>query len=763
MSFPSIFPRRQPMNSELSAALAPALPLPAGSDTGELRASALAKLAAFHWEWPALGVILILSAVLELLHLDREGYGNQYYASAVLSMTQSWRNFFFVSFDPGGFVSVDKPPLGFWIQTLSAKMFGFSGLSILVPEALALVVSVAVLYKLVRRAFGVVPGLIAALALAFMPVSVVTARNNTIDTLLVLALLLAAWALSIATEQGRLRWLLLSMTIVGLGFAIKMLQAYLVVPAFFFLYFIAAPVRWLPKLGHLLLAGIVLLVVSFAWPVTVDLTPANLRPWVDSTQNNSAVSLALGYNGIERLLGHGANLDRFIEQVQGGQQQDDRGGFVNGGPGGAQETGSPGPLRLINEQLAGQASWLMPLALLGTVVSLGLAWKHRRELGTNPRGHALFLWGGWFATTAIFFSVAGFYHRYYLVMMGPAVAALAAIGVWGAWRAYRYGRWFSWLLPLGLIGTGLLQEKILADYPEWAARLTPVIRFGVFAAAGVLIVAWLASLIWRKWEPRPIAGQVAVSVGLLAVLAAPAVWSGQPAFANGNTGNLPAAGPAGRGGFPGFGGFPGAPGNPAAPAGGQPNQVRPGIPQGPAAGRLPDGRQPAVPGDRQIPGGANGQPPAGVPNGQAGVAPNGGQIPRPGQPGNPAGPFGGQGQQALISYLLANQGSAKYVLATGSSNEAAPIILATGKPVMALGGFSGNDPILTVESFANMVKDGTVRFIIEGGRGFGGFGGGRGDANISSWVRTNCGQVPASATGGQNTGLYDCAAPRTTT
>src|SRR5438270_3979975 len=138
-----------------------------------------------HWPWHGVGltVVLLLSAVLNLFKLDQLGYGNQYYAAAVKSMLLSWHNFVFVSFDPGGFVTVDKPPVGFWIQTLSAKLLGFSGFSILLPEALAGIAAVGAVYFLVRRVFGATAGLIAALVLAVTPVAVATQRNNTIDSL----------------------------------------------------------------------------------------------------------------------------------------------------------------------------------------------------------------------------------------------------------------------------------------------------------------------------------------------------------------------------------------------------------------------------------------------------------------------------------------------------------------------------------------------------------------------------------------------------
>jgi 4-amino-4-deoxy-L-arabinose transferase-like glycosyltransferase len=153
------------------------------------------------WQGLALAAVLMLTALLNLYGLTGEGYANSYYAAAVKNMLMSWQNFFFVSFD-AGFVSVDKPPLGLWVQAASAWLFGFSGLSILLPQAIAGVISVAVLYHLVRRTFGPVAGLLSALVLALTPIVVATSRNNTMDMLVVLAVLLAAGAFLVAAERG---------------------------------------------------------------------------------------------------------------------------------------------------------------------------------------------------------------------------------------------------------------------------------------------------------------------------------------------------------------------------------------------------------------------------------------------------------------------------------------------------------------------------------------------------------------------------------
>src|SRR3954454_14248618 len=188
------------------------------------------------WQRLALEAVLILSAFLNLFRLTSLGYSNTYYAAAVKDMLTSWHNFFFVSFD-AGFVTVDKPPLGLWIQAASAELFGFHGWSLLLPQALAGVLSVALLYHLVSRAFGPVAGILAALVLAVTPIAVAVERTNNSDGLLVLTVLVGAWAVIRAVETGRLRWLLVGAVMVGVGFNIKMLEAFLVLPAFYLLYF----------------------------------------------------------------------------------------------------------------------------------------------------------------------------------------------------------------------------------------------------------------------------------------------------------------------------------------------------------------------------------------------------------------------------------------------------------------------------------------------------------------------------------------------
>jgi 4-amino-4-deoxy-L-arabinose transferase-like glycosyltransferase len=248
-----------------------------------------------------ISLILILSAILNFANIGIEGYGNGYYAAGVKSMMMSLKNFFFVSFDPAGFVTIDKPPMGFWIQTIFAKVFGYSGWSILLPQALAGVVSVYLIYYLVKRSFGTIAGFISALCLAVTPVFVAASRNNTIDNLLVVTLLFACLALTKAAEIGKAKYLYISLLFVGIGFNIKMLEAYMIGPAIYITYLLSSAISFKKRIGHLVIGTVILITVSLSWTIIVDLVPAQNRPYVGSSTNNSVMELIIGHNGLERL------------------------------------------------------------------------------------------------------------------------------------------------------------------------------------------------------------------------------------------------------------------------------------------------------------------------------------------------------------------------------------------------------------------------------------------------------------------------------
>ena len=458
---------------------------------------------------PELLGLLALAAVLYLWALDRNGFANEYYSAAVRSMSTSWHAFLYGSFDAGGVMTVDKPPLALWVQALSVRAFGYGSWSMLVPQALMGVATVGLTYDLVRRRFGRAAGFVAGLALVLTPITVAIARHNNPDALLTLCCTAAVWATVRGLEDGRTRWMVLAGVAVGLGFEAKMAAALLVVPA------LAAAWIWAGHRARALLAGgAAMTAAGIAWPVLVWLTPAADRPWVSGTSDNSIWSLILGYNGLGRLFG-----------------QD---GGPGGMGGGAMFGGEPGVLRLVNEALGGQGGWLLGAAVVGGVAVL-VATRLRR---VDPRTGWLIAVGGAFLTTAIAFSRAeGIFHPYYVAQLAPLTAALVG-------AAMVQGRLAVAAAILGGVAT---ETMILGADAAW------------IAAAGIGAAALLAAGLLER--------RVLVAGAIAVLLAVPAAWSVQT-LGHATSGTFPAGGPATIAGAGGPGGGPGGP--PAMGGGGPP-------------------------------------------------------------------------------------------------------------------------------------------------------------------------------------------------
>ncbi len=474
---------------------------------------------------PELGALMALAAVLNLWALSRNGWANDYYSAAVRSMSSSWHNFLYASADPSGVMTVDKPPLALWVQSLSVRVFGFHPLSVLVPQALMGVASVALVYDLVRRRFGRLGGFVAGLALALTPITVAISRHNNPDALLVLCCVAALWFAVRALEDGRTRWIVLAGVCVGLGFETKMLVALTVVPGIALAYLLIAPRGRLRALRQLLAGGAGMLLVGGAWPALVALTPAANRPWISGTSDNSIFSLIFEYNGLGRVDGQ------------------------SGGPGGAgggnMFGGSTGPLRLLNSALGGQAGWLLGFALVSGLALL-LVTRLRRS---DPRSGWLLVVGGAFLTTAVLFSSAsGIFHPYYVSLLAPFAAALFGAGaaqlIDGGLRA----RVFA---PIALAAGVVTELVVLHDYVGQLTWLPPVL-IAVCALAALALVCLAA--------PRVRIAAAAAAVA--ALLLAPSVWA-VDTLGHATNGTFPEGGPAnvqtsgGRGGFGGFGAGPG--------------------------------------------------------------------------------------------------------------------------------------------------------------------------------------------------------------
>jgi 4-amino-4-deoxy-L-arabinose transferase-like glycosyltransferase len=482
-----------------------------------------ARVARAVWARPELLLALGIAAALNLWGLSRNGWANTFYAGAVRSMSSSWHDFLFASLDRTGLMTVDKPPLAFWIQALSVRVFGWHSLSILVPQALMGVAAVGLTYDLVRRRFGRVAGFAAGLALALTPMTVAISRHNNPDQALILCCVAALWFCVRGLEDGRTRWIVWSGICVGLGFEAKMSVALFVVPGIALAWLWAAPIAsmWV-RVRRLALGGLAMTIVGLAWPVLVTLTPAADRPWISGTSDNSIWSLIVSYNGVGRVTGQTG-----APTTAGG-----------GGGGGGFSSGSTGLFRLLDSSLGGQAGWLIGFAI---VAAVGLVVLTRLRRG-DARSGWLIAVGGAFAVSAVVFSLAsGIVHPYYVSFLAPWTAMLIGAGVGEALRPGLAARAFGALA----IAAGAVTELVVLGQAggsvSWAKPL--VIIVCALSIVALLVVAFPARV-----------RAVAVAVALAALLSAPAAWAVET-LGHATSSTFPAGGPASAAGFGGPGGF----------------------------------------------------------------------------------------------------------------------------------------------------------------------------------------------------------------
>ncbi|MFC4184377.1 glycosyltransferase family 39 protein [Saccharococcus thermophilus] len=651
--------------------------------------------------------IVLISIFLCFYHIGNAG-SNVYYTAAAKSMTENWKAFFFAALDPEGFITVDKPPVALWFQALSVAIFGLSDWSVLLPEALAGVGSTLLIYFIVKPFAGKVAARWSSLIFACTPVFVAVARTNNMDAILIFTLLAATWALMRAVREQRVSWLFVSFALVGVGFNIKMLQAYLVLPAFYLFYWLAGKGSWKQRVWHLAAATVVVLAVSLSYAAIVDAIPKDKRPYIGSSQTNSVLNLAIGYNGIDRLLGYNAINRLFVHhemehlagatgpdgeqamhgdiEFQGGNGQMDHsdnqyslsslsahhhgplhvstnlngertigsfhpnGGHYPGGKGkvGRGETGKPGVFRLFHQQLAGQISWLLPFVLF---VAIGLFASIRRQRAITPLHRFVLFWFAWLIPMAVFFSVALFFHRYYLSMMAPAIAVLVAVGSELLWQFYKKqnGIW-QWLLPSALLMTFLFESHVAFRYRSSLSSIWPL-SLVYYALA---IICFLFAFRHHGKAVRYL--KIASLFGLLAM---PFYWSLTPLLYGGNS-ESPYAGPDLK--------------------------------------RLNEYGQHAVRnwGEREV-------------------------------------------TSDLLAYLEKHYNGEKYLAATMRATPAAELMLKTDKAVMTMGGFSGKDPVLTPEQLAKMARNGEVKYFLI--YGFDGGSEGR-NSRLIQWIETHCQEVP---------------------
>ena len=679
------------------------------------------------WLRPAFWALLALTAVLYLWDLSVSGYANSFYAAAVQAGTKSWTAFFFGSLDPSNFITVDKPPASLWVMVLSARLFGFSSTSLLLPQALMAVGTVALVWGTVRRTLARlgattanVGALLAGFVVAATPAAALMFRFDNPDALLVLLMTAGAYCTVRALPKGSWKWIALAGVALGFAFLTKMLQGLLVLPAFGLVYLFAARTGWGRRVIGLLVAAGSLVVAAGWWVVAVWLWPAESRPYIGGSTNNTVLDLVFGYNGLGRIFGGSGN---------GGG-----GGGTTGGTAGGSFGGSTGLNRLFSSEMGLEISWLLPAALVALVV--GLVVVGRRHLA-DPARAGLVLWGGWLLVTGLVFSyMSGTIHPYYTVALAPAIAGL--VGTGGALLWHARARFVGRLGLAAMIGvTAFWGWCLLNENPTWLPWLRWVMLAGGLLSAALIVIGSVPSL--RRLVT------VGVLAGTLFGL------SGTTAYALATTtvahsGSIPSVGPAGSssGGMGGgTGGFPGGTGGPGGSTSGS-----------------DDGGSDSTSDSQQGPGGtppegASGEAPE-MPDGTSGTAPGSGQdgtddATSEGGSGTSL-QAGGGGEGASTSSALQElleASDAKWAAAVNGSQSAAQLELDTDTAVMAIGGWS-SDPAPTLAQFKAYVADGDIGYYVSSGSG-GGMGGGSSTASaIQEWVAAN---YESTTVGGQT--VYD--------
>lgn len=563
-------------------------------------------------------IILCLTCALRLWRSDSFGIGHGYYSAAAVNMLQSPANFFFVVADAGR-VTVDKTPISLWLQSLSAGLIGVSGFALILPSIFANCLSICILYRLLAQDFGRMAGLIAAFVLATTPVSIAVDRSNVADSILILTMLIAAWGFLRAIHQSSLSNILLAGALVGVAFNVKMLQAFIALPAFYAAYFFSAKAGWWRKFQQLIVASLMIVIVSASWLTIVQLTPAEQRPYIGSTRTNSAFELVFGYSALYRFLGS----DQYYALF--GEEAPTRTSTVV-----SVEIGAPGPLRFFQKELGNEMAWLLPFAFWSMIILFA---SSKPKFPLTKQHRALMLWGLWLVAGMIVLSSLHTLHAFYLATLVPALAALIGIGAREIWQVVQERR----ALGIGIAYTALLstlafQYILASNYPVNLWVLLLLSSVGI----ALLLIATL-----RQWQ------WIGISAYLFSLLLIPFVWGLATAIERFDV-TVPVA-----------------------------YEARDTV----------------------------------VTRADLGINLVEGEL--------------------SISDLVQRDENRSYDLVVSNQGFGAHVTMLTDLRVLYLGGFSGNDPIYSLATFAKMLEAGEIAFVLETSQ----------DPEIMSYVATVCTQV----------------------
>ena len=448
-------------------------------------------------QWTILALITLGAAVLRL---DKLGAvpPDPFYDAAVRSMSLSLHNFFFGAFEPGGSVSIDKPPVDLWLQVVSVKTLGFSSTALKLPEALAGIAAVPLLFEAVRRLWSPAAGLGAAAGIAVLPVEVITSRSDTMDAVMMVLTVIALLFIVRAIETGRVRWLMAGAVALGIAFDVKLLESLVALPGLAVLAYLGMPGTRRRRLAQLALAGVVYVVVALSWLTATLIAPASDRPYAIGSTNGSAWNAAFIFNGKDRLAGKSPEPSGVVYEPGHHYRtatQSERDHIPILPPSASRLFTSVGPLS--GQRLGMELLVALLLGLPALLLGLRAGEEEPAEaLGPRMRRAAA---GGlivWIATGIVLFSEMARLHPRYVEGFVPPVAAMLGIGL--AWAVSPRGPLRLGALLAVMVIVVYYAERLLFGYPTtwWVvlagalgAAVTALLAHRPGAAAGSTLLA----------------------------------------------------------------------------------------------------------------------------------------------------------------------------------------------------------------------------------------------------------------------------------
>ena len=380
-------------------------------------------------------------------------------------MGTSWHAFLTGAFEPGARVAIDKPPVDLWLQVASTRVFGFTTTALILPAAIAGTLTVLALYDLGRVLFGPRAGLAAAAAFAVLPIAVITARSDTMDSVMAALVTVAAALTARAARSGRIWLLVAAGAVLGLAFEVKLFEALVAAPALVALWWWAADGTRRRRVGGLVGAGAAFTVLALAWLCAVSLVPAGSRPYALGSTNGSAWNAVFVYDGIDRLgAGPGAGAGRAGADPPTRAEA-------------AAAPAPPGAFRLLSPHASLQSRIGLAIAAAVVALAAGLAFGGRARLSGMGRAGLAAL-AVWLACGAVLASAMHGLHPRYLESFTPAVAA--CLGAGAALVARGRAR-----VPVSVAFAVLLTAGLLVSARAVSAHVTDSGRPGFISPARV--------------------------------------------------------------------------------------------------------------------------------------------------------------------------------------------------------------------------------------------------------------------------------------